>query len=541
MADQIPDTHQTNASGSETDIPGKKNIFSLVASWPLNRKIALGVALALSIAIFTVIILQSRSVNQQLLYANLSATDAAGVTEWLKAQKIPYSLKDGGKSIWIPVDNIYQARLDLAANGLPSGGGVGFEIFDKQSFALTDYVQKVNYSRALQGELARTVSSLAPVETTRVHLAIPEKRLFKSQQQLATASVILTLIPGKNLSDEQVQGIIHLVAGSVGGLEPENVKVIDSNGMVLGKDDEKDRLLSTDMLAFQREVELQMQLRAQDLLDRTMGVDNALVRVTATLDFSQVEKTEELFDGDEPVIRSEQINSENNTTKNNGGIPGVESNLENDPDQDPRSGQTSSKNARTTNYEISKTVSRIINPVGTVTKLSVSVLVADRTQVNNDTQQIETIPRTTAELKTIKDMVSSAIGIAVDRGDVINVTSMPFMEKPKPLGVESQSTGETIRDLLPFVKYIFIFIALLALYLFLVRPIIKTLKGEVQQHNKTVEEMEREQLQQRQLQEKTVEDTMPPVDQALAELRDSIMQENAATTFIIKNWIHEGN
>lgn len=539
MADQTPDTHQTNAPGTETDIPEKKNIFSLVASWPLNRKIALAAALVLSIAIFAVIILQSRGANQQLLYANLSANDAAGVTEWLKAQKIPYSLKDGGKSIWIPVDNIYQARLDLAANGLPSGGGVGFEIFDKQSFALTDYVQKVNYSRALQGELARTVSSLAPVESTRVHLAIPEKRLFKSQQQATTASVILSLVPGKSLNDEQVQGIVHLVAGSVGGLEPENVKVIDSNGMVLGSDDEKDRLLSTDMLAYQREVELRMQLRAQDLLDRTMGVDNALVRVTATIDFSQVEKTEELFDGDDPVVRSEQINNESNTTNTSGGVPGVESNLGNDPSQNGSAGKASSRNARTTNYEISKTVSRIINPVGTVTKLSVSVLVSDRTKVNPDTQEVETVVRTKNELRTIQNMVSSAIGIDADRGDVINVTSMPFMEKPELLAVESQSTAETIRDFLPLIKYLLIFVALLSLYLFLVRPIIKTLKGEVQQHNKTVEEMEREQKQ-RQAQQAAVT-PMPPVDQALAELRTSIMQENAGTTFIIKNWIHEGN
>lgn len=542
MADQNTDTHQSSTAGIETEIPAKKNILSLVASWPLNRKIALGAALVLSIAIFTVIILQSRTVNQQLLYANLSATDAAQVTEWLQAQKIPYSLKDGAKSIWIPVDNIYQTRLDLAANGLPSGGGVGFEIFDKQSFALTDYVQKVNYSRALQGELARTVSSLAPVEATRVHLAIPEKRLFKSQQQATTASVIITLVPGKSLSDEQVQGIIHLVAGSVGGLEPEHVKVIDSNGMVLGNEDKQDHLLSTDMLAYQREVERQMQLRAQDLLDRTMGVDNALVRVTATLDFSQVEKTEELYDGDDPVIRSEQINSESNTTKTNGGIPGVESNLENDPRQDASVGEASSKNARTTNYEISKTVSRIINPVGTITQLSVSVLVSDRTKRNNETQEVETTPRTKQELKTIQDMVSSAIGIVVDRGDIITVTSMPFMEKPEPLGVGSQSTSETIRDFYPFIKYILLFIAFLLLYLFLVRPIVKTLKGEVQQHNKTVEEMEREQQRRKQQEDQKRDiNPMPPVDQALAELRASIMQENAATTFIIKNWIHEGN
>ncbi len=254
----------------------------------------------------------------------------SSVTAWLKNQKIEYTLKNGGKDIWVPADKIYQTRLDLAANGLPSGGDVGFEVFDKQNFALTDYVQKVNYTRALQGELARTITSLAPVESTRVHLALPEKRLFKNQQKSGTASVIVTLVPGKSLDQAQVEGIIHLVAGSVTDLDPENVKIIDSNGVVLEAQEKptEDDLLSVDMLAYQQEVEHRMEIRAQDLLDKTMGKDNAMVRVSATLDFSKVEKTQEFYDGDDPVIRSEQINQESSGSDTTGGIPGVQSNLQ---------------------------------------------------------------------------------------------------------------------------------------------------------------------------------------------------------------------
>lgn len=550
MAEQDPNVTSdapTNDEKVGQEIPGRKNFIQVLKDWPLPRLIALGAALVICIGIFAFIIFGTRTADQQLLYANLSATDAGAVTEWLKGQKIPYSLKDEGKSIWIPTDNIYQARLDLASNGLPNGGDVGFEVFDKQSFALTDYVQKVNYTRALQGELARTISSLAPVATTRVHLAIPEKRLFKNQQKAATASVIIDLVPGKKLKNDQVDGIIHLIAGSVSGLDPKDVKVIDSNGLVLGdtQKGEADRLLSTDMLAFQGEIEAQMQMRAQDLLERTMGKDHALVRVTATVDFSKVEKTEELFDGDDPVIRSEQIDNEVNQVIKDGGIPGVESNLQGNTQGEANSGTKASKNARTTNYEISKTTSHTVNPVGTVTKLSVSVLVADRTEIDPETNKIKTIPLEPKELNAIKDMVSSAIGLVPDRGDVINVTSMPFMATEKE---NIESDGEVMRyvqNTLPFAKYILAFLALIMMYFIFIRPIMKTVKGEVEEHNKTVEEMEREQELLAQAQNEVVEEEeeplpeIPEVDIALANIRRQVMEEYAPTAFIIKNWINE--
>ncbi|MGL1931455.1 MAG: flagellar basal-body MS-ring/collar protein FliF [Desulfotalea sp.] len=548
MAEQEKEETTIDPPGEETvevEIPERKTTMQVLKEWPLPRKVALGAALVISISLFVAIMLGTRTADQQLLYANLSATDAAAVTEWLKGQKVPYSLKDSGKSIWIPTDKIYQARLDLASNGLPNGGDVGFEVFDKQSFALTDYVQKVNYTRALQGELARTISSLAPVATTRVHLAIPEKRLFKNQQKAATASIIIDLIPGKKLSNEQVDGIIHLVSGSVSGLDPENVKVINSNGVVLGETQksDSDRLLSTDMLAFQREIETQMEMRAQDLLDRTMGKEHALVRVTATVDFAKVEKTEELYDSDDPVIRSEQINNENNQIIKDGGVPGVESNLQGNQPSTKDNGTKSSKNARTTNYEISKTVSHIVNPVGTVTKLSVSVLVADRLEQDEQTNKIKTIPLEKKELNSIKDMISSAIGLVPDRGDVINVTSMPFIATDESNLREEDTVFHYVQASLPFAKYILLLFAILAIYLIFIRPIMKTVKGEVKGHNKTVDAMEKEQEEARlkELQEDEEEPLpeIPEVEIALANIRREVMHEYAPTAFIIKSWLQE--
>lgn len=537
---------EEQATNVTPPVPARKNLIQLVREWPLPRKLATGGVLLISILLFALIIFQARTADQQLLYANLPMTDAAEVVTWLKNQKINYSLKNSGKDIWIAADQIYQTRLDLAANGLPNGGEVGFEVFDKQSFALTDYVQKVNHTRALQGELSRTISSLEPVESTRVHLALPEKRLFKNQQKNATASVIVTLIPGKQLDRKQVQGIIHLVAGSVTGLEPENVKVIDSNGVVLEREEQADddRLLSVDMLTYQQEVEHRMEMRVQDLLDKTMGHSNAMVRISASLDFSKIEKTEELFDAEEPVIRSEQIQQESNASEAAGGIPGVQSNLQGNELGQPTGGPSSNKSSKITNYEISKTISKIIIPVGTITKLSVSVLVADKVSDGAEGGPPLITPRSEEELLAIENMVSSAIGLVNARGDVINVTSMPFVAPIDGELALEPPPANMLYQLIPFIKYALIGLAVLCIYFLLVRPVVKTMKGEVQAHYKTVEQLEQEQRQRQQQletpEEEEPEEIIEQVDDAVTSLRREVMHHHVPTAFILKNWIQEG-
>lgn len=535
---ELPPEQTTDGSPIE-EAPEKKSYLTVLKEWPLSRKIALAAATLISIALFAVLIIQARTADYQLLYANLAEGDAASVVQWLKGQKIPYQLKNKGKNIWISADKLYETRLDLAASGLPSGGGMGFEVFDKQSFALTDFVQKVNYTRALQGELARTITSLDPVESTRVHLAIPEKRLFKQQQKQATASVIVSLIPGRALDEEQVKGVIHLVSGSVTGLDPKNVTVIDSNGVLLEdaikKDDEK--LLSVDMLAFQQEVEHRLEIRAQDLLDKTMGKDKAMVRVTATLDFAKVEKSEELFDAEEPVIRSEQINQEASGSQTAGGVPGVQSNLQGNTTTPATAGPSSNKSSRITNYEISKTVSKIVNPVGSIQKLSVSVLVADKVVPADDTNPEQVVPRTPEELQALESMVAAALGLVVERGDVINITSMPFTAPSPEELLATSMPGNMVYEYLPFIKYGLIALAAFMLYLLIVRPIIKTMKGDVQEHYKTVEELERmTSADQGQAQEELEDMYEDPV----VTLRKEVMRNQVPTAFIIKNWLQEG-
>lgn len=528
----------SEAIANQVVSPERKNLLKLMQEWPLSRQIATAAVLLISVVLFGILIFQARTAGQQLLYANMSMTDASSVASWLKTQRVPYSLKNGGRDIWVSADQLYQTRLDLAANSLPTGGGMGFEIFDKQSFALTDFVQKVNHTRALQGELSRTIASLAPVESTRVHLALPEKRLFKNQQKQATASVIITLVPGRKLDMSQVKGIVHLVAGSVTGLEPDNVKVIDSNGIILQSEtkSDKDNMLSLDMLAFQQEIEHRLEIRAQDLLDKTMGKDRAMVRVTAALDFARVQKTQELFDADEPVIRSEQLSEQSSGMQSTGGIPGVQSNLDGNLQGQSDSSPPTNSNSRITNYEISKTISTITNPVGSIVNLSVSVLVADRVELDDENSPVSTTPLSSEELKAIEIMIGAAIGIVPERGDIINVLSMPFIDSDSTLAEESGMTPHLLYEYMPFIKYGLIVLGIMLVYFMLVRPIVKTMKGEVKEHYKTVEQLEQEQNGV----EEELELPPPPVDDAITMLRREVLHNHVPTAFIVKNWIQEG-
>ncbi len=541
MAEETLPVDGTTMTNGVEEVAEKKNLITLMREWPLSRKLAMVAVVLISMLLFGILIFQGRSADYQLLYANLQENDAAPVVAWLKTERIPYQLKNNGRNIWIPANQLYETRLNLAANGLPSGGGVGFEVFDKQSFALTDYVQKVNYTRALQGELSRTITSLDPVDTARVHLALPEKRLFKNQQKQATASVILSLTTGKSLDKNQVLGIIHLVAGSVTGLKPENITIIDSKGVVLdsGEKDDKDKFLSVDMLAFQQEVEHRLEMRAQSLLDKTMGSDNAMVRVNATLDFSKNEKTEELFDAEEPVIRSEQLNQESSGSPSPGGIPGVQSNLQG---TSPQLGSETSANktSRTTNYEISKTISKTINPVGSIKKLSVSILVADKIVPASENSPESTTPRTAEELKSLETMISAALGLISDRGDQINVLSMPFTDAPEDLVIAESLPTNLLYEYLPIVKIGLITIGALLLYLLMVRPIIKTMKGEVKEHYKTVEALESERLaaeEEQRLLEGETEEVI--IEDPIVILRREVMANPTPTAHIIKSWLQE--
>ncbi len=278
---------------------GLAQFAKMFAELPAGKKVAIAAFGLLVLAGILVTSYFSGGEEYSLLYANLSQEDALSISEKLKERKIQYKLEQGGGAISVPVKDVYQLRLELAGEGLPSGGGVGFEIFDKTSFGMTEFVQKLNYRRALQGELQRTINSIVAVQSSRVHISIPTKSLFDEDKQKATASVVLKLKGNKKLSKQQVEGVTHLVASSVERLSPSEITVVDSSGAILSlpedADDEATKL-SNKQMDYRKNYESEMEKRVRTMLEKAVGAGKAIVRVSALIDFKQEQRTEELYD-----------------------------------------------------------------------------------------------------------------------------------------------------------------------------------------------------------------------------------------------------
>ncbi|SDZ74231.1 flagellar M-ring protein FliF [Desulfuromusa kysingii] len=513
----------------------KKNMLDVIMEWSLARKLSLIGASVVCAVLFSLIIMQSQVADYSLLFANLPNRDASSVIEWLKGQKIPYRLEDGGRDIMIPADKVYETRIELAGTGL-SESGVGFEIFDQQNFGMTDFTQKVNYRRALQGELMRTITSLAPVESARIHLALPEKRLFREQQQQATASVIVKLATGRSLKESQLQGIVHLVAGSVEGLESENVTVVDSSGKVLSKSnsDELAGPMTPGMLNYQQTMERRLEIRAQSLLDRALGAGNSLVRVNAEVDFDQREKVEEALDPKGAVIVSEQSSTEEGGVEASRGVPGVASNLNESP-VTTTAATPATRADETINYELSKVVSKTVQSVGTLKTLSVSVLVADRVSPGVEGTKPTSTPRSAEDIAEIEQMVRSALGINDTRGDLISVVSMPFesgfIDEPMP----QPSVINKIYPFMPIIKYGLLALASLFVYLLFLKPLMRTLRGasDETQPMKTVQELEAE------MRGETDTPLLGGPNDPLAQIRQEVLGGDMMPVQVVKNWLRE--
>mgnify|MGYP001170006332 CR=1 FL=1 len=376
----------------------------------------------------------------RVLFANLAGPDAATVVEYLKTEKVPYRVGEGGMTIEVDAGRVYETRMALAGRGVPQGGGVGFEIFDKQTLGMTDFVQRLNYQRALQGELARTISELAAVEGARVHLALPERSLFVAEERRPSASVVVKLRPGRVLAPEQVAGVVHLVAASVEGLKAGDVTVVDVNGQVLTRDVEEaaGRPAGEGMLAFQRDVEQGYAERIESMLARVLGPGHALARVTAALDLAQVEKTEESFDPDRVALRNEKRSREKNVASAATGAVGITATLTNEPAAaTPEQGPQSEREDSALSYEVSKVTSRRIEQMGGIRKLSVAVLI-DGTYQGEGSARVF-VPRPTEEIDRYRELIKRAVGFNEERGDQIEVATAPFQAQA-PLDVPEAPT-----------------------------------------------------------------------------------------------------
>lgn len=385
-----------------------------------------------------------------LLFSDMEPDAAAHVVEQLKAQEVPYQIDGGGRSLRVPASQVDELRLQFASTGLPSSGRIGFEIFDRTQFGATEFLEQVNYRRALEGEIARTIQSIQEVENARVHIAMAKASLFTEREQPAKASVILKLKSGRPLSPVTVTGITNLVAASVEGLSAEAVVVLDTDGRPLARpsDDDETPLGATQMER-QQKLEQDLATRVVALLEPVVGFDRVRVNVALRLRSDSEEATEERWDPEAPVVRSRQVTTDIGPGLATGGVTGARANLpppSREPGDEPppppatilaANGQAS-RSSETTNYEISKVVRHTIRPRGDVARMTVAVMLDDqtvRTTGEDGTVTTELKPRTPQELEKIQGLVASAVGFDPARGDALTVENISFstpFEEPMP-------------------------------------------------------------------------------------------------------------
>jgi flagellar M-ring protein FliF len=374
-----------------------------------SQKVVLGAILAAGVISMLIFSVWLRQDEKAVLFTNLAPEDASLALQELAKQDIQADLANGGTTILVPAAVVHRLRVDLASKGIPSSGTVGFEIFDGKQYGLTDFLQNVNFKRALEGELTKSIESLAGIQSARVHLVLPKPSIFKNLQADATASVVLRLAQNARLSEAQIGGIQSLVSGSVEGLAVANVTVIDQNGSVLSRgfaDEGVGR--SENQLALKKEVETYLGAKAESMLAEVLGEGRSIVRVDATLNFEKIDTERETFDPEGAVVRSEERNEVTNPTTGGSEENGV------------------------TNYEINRTVERIMGQVGGVEYLSVAVFVDGNYVAPAEGEDPVYQPLSDDALGQIERIVQTAVGLNARRGDRIEVVNMQFRERNAP-------------------------------------------------------------------------------------------------------------
>jgi flagellar M-ring protein FliF len=431
-----------------------------VAQMPLRSLFALGVGLASLLAIAITLTVLSTRGDYKVLFAGLSDKDGGAVVAQLTQTNVPYRIGEGGSTILVPAAQVHEVRLKLASAGLPRGGGAGngapgFELMDNARFGQTQFQERTTFQRALEGELARSIGSLAAVAAARVHLSLPNQNGFFREQQKPGASVLLTLHPGRVLERAQLAGIVHLVSSSVPELNPKAVSVIDQEGALLsGNEDAQGQAgLDSHQLQYLRQVEAQYLKRVVDILEPVVGRDNLRANITAEIDFAQIEQTSEEFkpnQGEAPAaVRSRQSSEANNAAAAGpSGVPGAASNqppaAASAPLQGPAQtlsagtagglGANPNTNARrdnVTNYEVDKTVKVVRNASGNIKRINAAVLLNHRTSVDPK-GKTNSAPLSSEELEKLTALVQQSVGFNKERGDSVRVVNFPFKADTAP-------------------------------------------------------------------------------------------------------------
>ena len=449
------------------------------------------IGVAAFLAIVSAAVLWASGPTYQVLYSNLSDADGGTIISELEQRQIPYQISEGGKAILVPSEEVHKLRLQLAEQGLPKGGKVGFELLDTQAFGVSQFAEQVNFQRGLEGELARSMEALGPVAAARVHLAMAKPSVFINQRQPAKASVVLNLHPGKSLSESQVSAIVHMVASSVPDLTTDNVSVVDQRGELLSQADTKSGL-NTTQLKYIAQVEQAYQNRVNNILTPLLGENAYRVQVTADIDFSSYEQTSENYKPNQ-TPDSSAIRSTQSSTNFSGdeatarGIPGALSNVA--PNWAPSpiegeasdgetggdgSGNTTLRKDNVVNYEVDRSVIHTKRQMGITERLSVAVVV-DHTTTTDEEGNVSSVALPQEELDQITRLVQRAVGFNAERGDQVEVINSPFSEVPEVVIEETPwwKTTLFINTVITALKYLLAGIGILMAYRILVKPVMQ--------------------------------------------------------------------
>ncbi|NEG57561.1 flagellar basal-body MS-ring/collar protein FliF [Pantoea agglomerans] len=498
-----------NASTAATTEQEKKGFGDLLARLRANPRIPLIVTAAAVVAIVIAMVLWAKQPSYSVLYNNLTDEDGGAIVTQLTQMNIPYRFAENGGALMVPEANVHELRLRLAQQGLPKGGSVGFELLDKEKFGISQFSEQVNYQRALEGELARTIESLGPVKSARVHLAMPKPTLFVREQKAPSASVTLTLQPGRALDEGQIQAIAHMVSSSVAGLPPGNVTVVDQTGRLLTRSDSAGRDLNDAQLKYASEVEARYQQRIEAILNPILGQGNVHAQVTAQINFDTAEQTDEKYQPNanpsNSAIRSRQTStSDQSGSPYPGGVPGAlsnqpapantapvttpnntaangqnangqnangQNNAANNANQTTSTaaasaGPTNSRRDDTVNYELDRTIRHTKVNVGDVQRLSVAVVVNFRADDKG-----KAVALNEQQLKQIEDLTREAMGYSQNRGDSINVVNSQFnTTEPVTTDLPFWQQQSFFDQLMNAGKWLLIALVAFILYRKLVRP-----------------------------------------------------------------------
>lgn len=456
---------------------------------PIVRQLAVMIGIAASVALGVAVVLWSQTPNYSLLFGNLAPKDATEIISALQQAGIEYKVDENSGAVMVPSAQVQDARMKLASAGLPRSNSVGYELLEKETgFGTSRALEKARFHRALEGELARTISSLANIESARVHLATPKQSVFVRKRKKPSASVVVDLYPGRTLEKQQVNAIIHLVASSVPELETGRVTVVDDRGRMLsGSMDNLEMSLTSSQFDYTKQLEEHYRQRVSAILEPILGIDNVRAQVTAMVDFTITEQTEERYNPDLPALRSEQVDEQASTRTAVQGVPGALSNQPPAAGTAPEQAQAAAGNGdggqadtplntskrATRNYELDKTISHTRLSTGQLRQLSVAVVVDDQVVQGGDGELIRT-PRTPEEISRITQLVKKAIGFDASRGDSVQVINAAFMAPPvaEPLPELPLWEQPWVWDLARQVGGILL---VLMLILFVLRPTMKRL------------------------------------------------------------------